>query len=274
VSVLRVIAAAVLSERGLLLVSKRAAPTVFYLPGGKPEPGESELACLERELREELGVGLGSAAPFVRASGPAALEGVELDMSVFLAELRGTPTAAAEIAELARWPDRSDLRLAPAVRDSVVPELEAAGLLRPSEAVVVRRVPAERTVPLRAEVLRPGLPPCAVVKPDDDHPDTWFFAALAPDGTVLSTVNIRPDGADWWRLRGMATAADARGHGYARAVVETALDHVDRIGGRVRCNARTHVLDFYARFGFRPIGEPWTDPVSGPHRLLVRERAP
>jgi ADP-ribose pyrophosphatase YjhB (NUDIX family) len=40
----------------LLLVSKRAAPDVFYLPGGKPDPGEAPLDCLRRELREELGV--------------------------------------------------------------------------------------------------------------------------------------------------------------------------------------------------------------------------
>jgi 8-oxo-dGTP diphosphatase len=43
---LRVIAAAVLNTRGLLLVSKHAAPEVFYLPGGKPEPGEAPLARL------------------------------------------------------------------------------------------------------------------------------------------------------------------------------------------------------------------------------------
>jgi hypothetical protein len=47
--VLRVIAAAVLGSRGLLLVSKRAAPDVFYLPGGKPERGEAALDCLGRE---------------------------------------------------------------------------------------------------------------------------------------------------------------------------------------------------------------------------------
>ena len=50
---LRVIAAAVLGPRGLLLVSKRAAPEVFYLPGGKLDPGEAPLDCLRRELRED-----------------------------------------------------------------------------------------------------------------------------------------------------------------------------------------------------------------------------
>ena len=70
---LRVVAAAVLGSRGLLLVSKRAAPDVFYLPGGKPEPGE--------------------------------------------------PVAGAEIAHVRWWPHDRGLRLAPAVRDEVIPRL-------------------------------------------------------------------------------------------------------------------------------------------------------
>ena len=48
--VLVVVAAAIVVERRLLLVSKQVAPDVFYLPGGKPEPGESDDACLSREI--------------------------------------------------------------------------------------------------------------------------------------------------------------------------------------------------------------------------------
>jgi 8-oxo-dGTP diphosphatase len=70
---LRVIAAAVLGPRGLLLVSKRAAPDVFYLPGGKPDRGEARLDCLRRELREELGVGVLSTRPFTEVRARAAL---------------------------------------------------------------------------------------------------------------------------------------------------------------------------------------------------------
>ena len=170
--VLRVIAAAVLSPRGLLLVSKRAAPAVFYLPGGKPEPGEEAPSCLRRELREELGVEIAAATPFARVHAPAALEGVMMDMSVFLTSLRGIPSPAAEISQLAWWPERSDVELAPAVRDVVIPRLIAAGHLTPGSGVTVRRVPAGSTVQLRAEVLRPGKGVGAVARPDDDHPDT------------------------------------------------------------------------------------------------------
>jgi 8-oxo-dGTP diphosphatase len=119
--VLRVIAAAVLGPRGLLLVSKRAAPDVFYLPGGKPEPGEEPLDCLGRELAEELGVGIAAAEPFTDVRAPAALEGVDMWMTVFRTRLAGTPAPGAEIAHLRWWPHDRGLRLAPAVRDGVIP---------------------------------------------------------------------------------------------------------------------------------------------------------
>lgn len=272
-----VVGAVVLSERGLLLVSKEAAPDVFYLPGGKPEAGETFEQCLRREVREELGVGVTTSTPSMRVDAPAALENMPMEMHVFDVTVEGTPAPAAEIADLAWWPERTDLRLAPAIRDVVIPALESRDQLRRSPDVVVRRVPATTTVPLRAEVLRPGRSPSAVVKPGDDDPDTWFFAALEPGGRVLATVNVRPSPPPWdtagggfWQLRGMATAPDARGNGHARAVVDTALDHVDRARGRVWCNARTSVLEFYRRFGFTPVGDEWLDPVNGPHYCLLR----
>ena len=126
---LRVIAAAVLSSRGLLLVSKRAAPDRFYLPGGKPEPGEAPLACLRRELREELGVDMASAEAFADVRAPAALESVEMWMTVFLARLAGAPKPAAEIAALRWWPADPAPRLAPAISDYVIPRLRRDGRL-------------------------------------------------------------------------------------------------------------------------------------------------
>jgi len=126
---MRVIAAAVLGPAGLLLVSKRAAPEVFYLPGGKPEPGEGPLACLAREIDEELGVTVEDAEPFAEVRAPAALEGVEMWMTVFLARLAGVPEPAAEIAALRWWPAEPAAILAPAVRDCVIPRLQAAGRL-------------------------------------------------------------------------------------------------------------------------------------------------
>jgi 8-oxo-dGTP diphosphatase len=122
----RVIGAAVVGPRGLLLVAKRAAPDIYYLPGGKPEAGEAPLDCLRREVLEELGVEIDAAEPFTEVHAPAALEGVEMWMSVFLTRLAGDPEPAAEISAVRWWPETS-VRLAPAVRDHVIPRLRDAG---------------------------------------------------------------------------------------------------------------------------------------------------
>jgi 8-oxo-dGTP diphosphatase len=125
---LRVIAAAVVDGGRLLLVSKQAAPDVFYLPGGKPEPGESPLACVLREVREELGCSIHQPEPLLDVHARAALEGVDMHMTVYRASLVGTPTPATEIAALTWWPEKP-VTLAPAVDLHVIPSLQRSGLL-------------------------------------------------------------------------------------------------------------------------------------------------
>ncbi|WP_326687307.1 MULTISPECIES: NUDIX domain-containing protein [unclassified Streptomyces] len=118
-------AAAVVVDGRLLVVSKKAAPDFFYLPGGKPEPGESAREALVRELREELGVTPVSVTPLTEVRATAALEGVPMRLTVFSAALEGRPAPAAEIAAL-RWTDGTEgpgLTLAPAVRNHVMPLL-------------------------------------------------------------------------------------------------------------------------------------------------------
>lgn len=55
-----VVLAAVIERDGRILVTRRLRDThlagLWEFPGGKCEPGESHEACLNRELREELGV--------------------------------------------------------------------------------------------------------------------------------------------------------------------------------------------------------------------------
>ncbi len=126
---LRVIAAAVVQDGELQLVAKRAAPEVFYLPGGKPDDREAPLDCLTREVREELGAGLAAAEPFADVRAPVALEGVPMLMSVYLAALDGEPAPAAEIAALAWWPRDRGVVLAPAIREHVIPAVRAEGRL-------------------------------------------------------------------------------------------------------------------------------------------------
>ena len=129
--VLRVAAAAIVEDGRLLVVSKHAAPGVFYLPGGKPDPGEAAEECVRREVREELGAALPSLEFLERVEAEAALERVPMAMDVFLAALDRPPSPAAEIAALAWYRDGAPFAgvLAPAIVGGVIPSLRRLGLL-------------------------------------------------------------------------------------------------------------------------------------------------
>ncbi len=54
-----------------------------------------------------------------------------------------------------------------------------------------------------------------------------------------------------------------------------AVSHVaDRGGGLLWCNARLPAVTLYTRAGFVEVGEPWTDPVIGPHVVMWRTVRP
>ncbi|MFF3767488.1 NUDIX domain-containing protein [Streptomyces sp. NPDC001922] len=127
---LTVAAAAIVQDGRLLVVSKKAAPHVFYLPGGKPEQGETPLEALVRELGEELGAEPVEPSLLAEIDAMAALEEVPMRLTVFRAGLSRPPVLAAELADL-RWISGHDsgLTLAPALRDHVLPLLYGVGAL-------------------------------------------------------------------------------------------------------------------------------------------------
>ncbi len=111
--------------RRVLLVRKRGT-TAFMQPGGKPGAGESELAALGRELREELGCSVveGTQRSLGRFSALAANEpGYIVDAAVYVVSVEGAIAPQAEIAE-AVWVDPGRpgaLELAPLTRDHLLP---------------------------------------------------------------------------------------------------------------------------------------------------------
>lgn len=152
--------------------------------------------------------------------------------------------------------------------------------LSPADArVVVEQVRPEVTYGLRAEVLRPGLPPIRARFPGDDAPTALHFAAYDVYDRIVGVVAVlpepmpSPDGDEpGHRLRGMAVRTDRHRTGVGRALLVRVFDGVARLGGGLLwCNARVPAVGFYARAGFVATGDPWEDPEFGPH---VRMRRP
>lgn len=52
---IRIVAALIKDDRGHLVLVCKHGTSAFMLPGNKPEPGETDLAALARELIEEIG---------------------------------------------------------------------------------------------------------------------------------------------------------------------------------------------------------------------------
>lgn len=87
-----------------ILMTRSTGKSVWYIPGGKREPWESDEQTLVREIQEELGVDIivSSIQPYgvfsAQAHGKA--EGIIVQMTCYRADFTGTPTPEAEIEEL------------------------------------------------------------------------------------------------------------------------------------------------------------------------------
>lgn len=91
-------------EDGKILSTRSRGKDVYYLPGGKREPGETDVQTLVREIREELDVAIapGSvthAGTFqAQAHGRAA--GIAVRMTCYTADYQGALAPSSEIDEL------------------------------------------------------------------------------------------------------------------------------------------------------------------------------
>jgi 8-oxo-dGTP diphosphatase len=91
-------------QDGKILSTRSRGKDVYYIPGGKREPGETDVQTLVREIREELDVAIapGSATHVgtfqAQAHGHAA--GIAVRMTCYTADYQGTLTPSSEVDEL------------------------------------------------------------------------------------------------------------------------------------------------------------------------------
>jgi ribosomal protein S18 acetylase RimI-like enzyme len=135
--------------------------------------------------------------------------------------------------------------------------------------VVVREISLAETRPLRHAVLRPH----ETLESLTSHESSAAYAVgVFDDGALIAVGLVAPDGEPGaWRVRGMATAAAARGRGAGTAVLDALVGHAVSGGAsRVWCNARTPARSLYERAGFRTVSEEFELPDIGPHFVMER----
>jgi 8-oxo-dGTP diphosphatase len=99
-------------DGGSVLSTRNRGIDVYYLPGGKREPGESDVQTLVREVREELAVDIAetTAAHLGTFEAPAHGHpaGTMVRMACYTAGYAGTLVASAEVEEFGwlGWADR------------------------------------------------------------------------------------------------------------------------------------------------------------------------
>lgn len=121
---------------------------------------------------------------------------------------------------------------------------------------------------LRGEVLRKplGMVPETAVTPFDD--EALRFLALV-DGAVVGCVLLHVRG-DEGKLFQMGILQPHRGNGIGRALVAALEDKARRLGlGRVFCHARRDARDYYAKLGYRIVGEPF-DEIGTEHSRMEK----
>ncbi|MBN1130247.1 MAG: (deoxy)nucleoside triphosphate pyrophosphohydrolase [Chitinispirillaceae bacterium] len=100
---------AVIERNGLILACRRAAGRTnagfWEFPGGKVKNGETPQEALAREIREELGIGIGVETPLSPVVHP--YPWITIELIPFICSLENGEPHPREHAEL-RWIDRKE----------------------------------------------------------------------------------------------------------------------------------------------------------------------
>lgn len=119
-------------EDGKILSTRSKGKDAYYLPGGKREGNESDLATLVRELKEELSVDIiedtAKLYGIFEAQAHGKAEGILVRMTCYTAEFNGQLQPASEIEEM-RWLTTADMDMISPVDKLIFADLKEKGLL-------------------------------------------------------------------------------------------------------------------------------------------------
>lgn len=122
-----------LSEKRILVVGKKGASEEEYiLPGGKREPGESDLETLSRELKEEISIDITSYSFFGEYTDIALYEHIPIIIKAYLVSTDSEIIPQNEIRDYL-WIDREyhkkKIKLGSVVAKHIIPKLISMELM-------------------------------------------------------------------------------------------------------------------------------------------------
>jgi predicted GNAT family N-acyltransferase len=154
----------------------------------------------------------------------------------------------------------------------IIPEKEL-----PASETLLRGIQTAETYELRHTVLRPNQALAECQYPLDNsegacHMGYFVNGTLVGVGTIFrEDVDGRTD-RDVWRIRGMAVAQEWLGKGVGGKILTALIAHAaaQNPEGKIWCNGRATVRDFYTHFGFLQLGDAFELPHIGLHVVLVK----
>lgn len=131
--IIRKVALALFVNKKMMQVRSIKEPKVFFTLGGKIEPGESDIDCLKREVKEEINCQLkeDSVRFLTEFTDVAHTQDYQLvNIKMYTGEIAGLPKPSSEIAEIGFFDSNSPKEhLSEIARRTIFPWLKERGFI-------------------------------------------------------------------------------------------------------------------------------------------------
>jgi ribosomal protein S18 acetylase RimI-like enzyme len=140
--------------------------------------------------------------------------------------------------------------------------------------IKVKQIQAKDCYPIRQQILwqHKNIEACGIGI--DEQEGTFHLGVFLNDelvciGSFFKQKNVLFSEQNQYRLRAMATLAEAQKQGTAKALLDFAFERLQNQNQELLwCDARIIALGFYEKMGFKKLGETYEIPLIGPHYLM------